>query len=267
MATTWTVAQLGQFPQRLIHEHAAAVHRRADRIGRDEQHAQSRRPARGSHRASKRSRKYPPSGRRNASVSSTTASLRARQREPIAPGKLPERAPPAAQIRRGRARRRNHAEQRAAIAEEEMRRQPPPIMDILPAEQQEILLQHRLDLRFAEALADGAAMLVIHHAARLIQHLPAALPRQVAEVGVFQIEGREQFVEAAQLQEFPPVEGAGSAAAVEAGKQTVDGRVDAMPHAQAAILPPALRQAGFFAQLGRVAKEDLAGDGEDAFVA
>ncbi len=35
-----------------------------------------------------------------------------------------------------------------------------------------------------------------------------------------------------------------------------------MAHAQAAILPPALRQAGFFAQLGRVAEEDLAGDGE-----
>ena len=35
-----------------------------------------------------------------------------------------------------------------------------------------------------------------------------------------------------------------------------------MAHAQAAILPPALRQAGFFAQLGRVGEEDLAGDGE-----
>jgi hypothetical protein len=40
-----------------------------------------------------------------------------------------------------------------------------------------------------------------------------------------------------------------------------------MPHFQAAILPPALRQAGLFAQLGRVAKEDLARDGEDTLVA
>jgi hypothetical protein len=33
-----------------------------------------------------------------------------------------------------------------------------------------------------------------------------------------------------------------------------------MPHAQASILPPALRQPGLFAHAGRVAKEDLAGD-------
>ena len=36
-----------------------------------------------------------------------------------------------------------------------------------------------------------------------------------------------------------------------------------MAHAQAAVLPPALRQAGLLADLGRVAEEDLAGDGED----
>ena len=69
----------------------------------------------------------------------------------------------------------------------------------------------------AEMLADGAAMLVIHDALRLVEHLPAALPGHVAEVGVFQIERREQRIEAAELQKFAPVEGAGSAAAVEAG--------------------------------------------------
>ena len=39
-----------------------------------------------------------------------------------------------------------------------------------------------------------------------------------------------------------------------------------MAHAQRAILPPALSQAGFFAALRRVAEEDLAGDGEHRFV-
>ena len=42
----------------------------------------------------------------------------------------------------------------------------------------------------------------IDHAARLVEHLPAALPRHVAEVGVFQVEGRQQLVEAAQLQKL-----------------------------------------------------------------
>ncbi len=40
-----------------------------------------------------------------------------------------------------------------------------------------------------------------------------------------------------------------------------------MPYFQTAILPPSLRETGLFAQLGRVAKEDLARDGEDALVA
>ena len=39
--------------------------------------------------------------------------------------------------------------------------------------------------------------------------------------------------------------------------------VDAVADAQAAVLPPALGEAGLFAELGRVAEEDLAGDGED----
>ena len=67
-------------------------------------------------------------------------------------------------------------------------------------------------------------MLVIHDAARLVEHFPAALPGQVAEVGVFQIEGREQLVEAAQLEKLAAIERAGSAAAVEARIEIVDGR-------------------------------------------
>src|ERR1035438_9628982 len=40
-----------------------------------------------------------------------------------------------------------------------------------------------------------------------------------------------------------------------------------MPHFQAAILPPALRQSCLFAQLSRIAEENLARDGEHALVA
>src|ERR1019366_9874291 len=62
-------------------------------------------------------------------------------------------------------------------------------------------------------------------------------------------------------------EGAGAAAAVKTGEEIVDGGVDAMPHAQPAILPPALREAGLLANFVRIPKEDLAGDGEDQGVA
>ncbi len=80
-------------------------------------------------------------------------------------------------------------------------------------------LDYGLDVIVAECLADGAAVLVVDHAARLVEHFPAALPGHIAEVGVFQVEGREQLVEAAELEELAPVEGARTAAAVKAGEQ------------------------------------------------
>ena len=89
-----------------------------------------------------------------------------------------------------------------------------------------------------ELLADGAAMLVIHDAARLVENLPAALPGDVAEVGVFEIEGREQRVEAAELEKLAPVEGAGAAAAVEARDRDRRSPVVAVAHAQ----PPSSHQ-------------------------
>ena len=58
-----------------------------------------------------------------------------------------------------------------------------------------------------------------------------------------------------------------AAAAVEAGIQIVDCAVDAVAYAQAAILPPALRKAGLLADLGGIAEENLAGDGEDLGIA
>src|SRR5690349_8455867 len=103
---------------------------------------------------------------------------------------------------------------------------PRPLVDILPAEQDEVFLEDRLHELGRELLSDGAAMLVIHDAARLIQHLPPALPGHVAEVGVFEIEGLEDAVEAAQLEKLRAIEGAATATAVEAGEEIVDCRVD-----------------------------------------
>ena len=148
-----------------------------------------------------------------------------------------------------------------------MRGQTAPLVDILPAKQQVVFLQNVLDMLFAKTLADGAAMLVVYDATRLIEHFPAALPGHIAQVTVFQVEGLQQPVEAAQFEELFAIEGAGTAAAVEAREEIRHARVDSVAHAQTAVFPPALREAGFLAELGGVAEKDLAGDGEDAGVA
>ena len=110
-------------------------------------------------------------------------------------------------------------------------------------------------------------MFVIDHARGLIQDFPAALPGQIAEVGVFQIERREQFVEAAELQKLSAVKGAGSAAAVGARIQLAD--LSARSRWRTRRLrrsPPAFREPGFLAKLVGIGKEDLAGDGEHLLV-
>ena len=118
----------------------------------------------------------------------------------------------------------------------------------------------------AETFPDGAAMLVMHDARRLIENLPAALPRQESKIRVFEIKRREQLIEAAESKEFAAIESAGAAAAIKAGKEAVDRGVLTMADAQTAILPPALRQARFFTPFRVVAKENLAGDGENCFI-
>ena len=75
-----------------------------------------------------------------------------------------------------------------------MRNQTVPAVDIFPAEQDEVLLEDRLDLLLGEPLPDRAAMLVIYLALRLIQNLPPALPGHVPQIGVFEIERAQQFV-------------------------------------------------------------------------
>src|SRR5262249_34089227 len=148
----------------------------------------------------------------------------------------------------------------AGPSEEEVTSQARPLVNVLPAEEKEVLAQDTLDEIRRELLPDGAAMLVVDDAARLIEHFPAALPGHVAEVGVFEVEGFEQAIEATQFEKLDAIEGAASAAAVEAGEEVGDRIVQAMADTQAAILPPALGEAGLFADLGGIAEEDLAGD-------
>src|SRR5262245_46482431 len=129
-------------------------------------------------------------------------------------------------------------------------------MDILPDKQHKVLLEHGLDVSSRKALADGSAMLVIDHAGRLVENFPAALPGEISKVGVFQIKGLEQFVKAAQFQKLLAVERAGSSASVKAGIKLADPGFGTVAHAQSTLEPPAFRQAGFFARLVGVGKED-----------
>src|SRR6185503_9548313 len=119
-----------------------------------------------------------------------------------------------------------------------MRNQPTPIVNILPGEQYEVFLEHRLNVGFRKVLADGAAMFVIDHAGRLVQNFPAAFPGEITKIGVFQVKRFEQLVKAAQLQEFLTVEGAGPTAAVETGIQARDVRFRTVPHVQSSLEPP-----------------------------
>src|ERR1700675_3182924 len=97
-----------------------------------------------------------------------------------------------------------------------MRPQARPFVYVLPAEQNEVLLKDPVDLRLRKSFADRAAVFVKYNTTRLVEHLPSALPRQIADIGVFQIKGTQQLIEAAKFQEFPAIESTRTSAAVEA---------------------------------------------------
>src|SRR6516165_5934144 len=109
-------------------------------------------------------------------------------------------------------------------------------------------------------------MLVPHFARRLVQHFPSPLPRQVTDVGVFQVKRRQQLVESAEFEELPPVERAASASAVETRIQNSDFGIIAVAHPQAAVPPPALRQPRLFPPLPGIAQKNLARYGENLLV-
>jgi hypothetical protein len=109
-------------------------------------------------------------------------------------------------------------------------------------------------------------MLVVDHAPGLIQHLPTALPRQIAKVGVLQVERPEEFIEPPELEEFSAVKRRRTTASVEAWVKTINGGIHTMTDTQSAVFPPSLGQPGLLADLGRVTEEDLARYGKDLVV-
>ncbi len=256
--------QLHHLAKRLVHKDAASVDRRTDRIGRDEQHTQAVWHAlQGSEAIAEVAAERPPEGLRitdggqGQSAAPRTESLR----------KLPEGPPQRTQVGAQGHVAEDHGQHGARPCEEKVRRQPPYLVNVLPAEENVVFLQYGLDLILREFLADGAAMLVEYHAAWLVVDLPAPLPRHETEVRVLQVEGFQQTVEAAEFEEFGAVESAAAAAAVEAGVEIVDCAIDAVANSQAAVLPPALREAGLLADLGCIGEEDLARHGEDFGIA
>ena len=78
---------------------------------------------------------------------------------------------------------------------------------------------------------------MINDAGRLIERLPTALPGEIADVCVFEIKRREQFVEATEFEKLAAVERAGSTAAVEARKEA--GRSPGLRDDPRAALHPA----------------------------
>src|SRR5205823_4598690 len=110
----------------------------------------------------------------------------------------------------------------AGPGEEKVAGKARPFVNVLPAEEDEVLPEDGLDVIAGEGLANGAAMLVVYDATRLVKHLPAAFPGHVAEIRIFQVKGLQQPVEAAELEKLRAAEGTTAAAAVETGEEIVD---------------------------------------------
>ena len=132
-------------PQRLVHEDAAAVHRRADRVGRDEQHAQPLgRRLHGGEAVAEIAAQRPPEG---LGVADRGEAARAPARAHRAAASCRNARHSAAKVGRpGASPNSTRSAARRAQVNDEVRGQPRPLVDVLPAEQQEVLLQHRLDL-------------------------------------------------------------------------------------------------------------------------
>ena len=218
-------AQASQFTHGLVHEHAPAVDWRNDRVRRNEQHPQPFRPR-------------CDLGEAVAEVPSqrTPESLRVADhgqvaRPPAGPDRLRQLAACPPQARKAGSQRRiadGHADQGAGQAEEEVRCQARPLVDVLPGPQEEVFSQDVAYLSVGEAPADGSTVLVIDDAARLIEHLPTALPGEEAEIGVLQVERLKQRVEAAQFEELRAVVGGGASAPVKARVEALHALVDAV---------------------------------------
>src|SRR6185503_8380220 len=90
------------------------------------------------------------------------------------PRQAEKRPPQSHQIRPAWLVAEKKAEHGAGIGEEQVWNQLVPRVNVFPTEQDEVLLEHVLDLALGKAFSDGAAVLVIDLALRLIEHFPAA---------------------------------------------------------------------------------------------
>ena len=130
------------------------MHRRTDRVRRNEQHAEPSRAPRsiGCEAIAKVSAQRPQEGfgigdpRQPSRFSPRPHGLR----------QLRECAPQRPKIRTALHVPEKHRQQRSRPREREMRKQARPFVDVLPAEQQEVLLQHPLDEFRREFFSDGS---------------------------------------------------------------------------------------------------------------
>src|SRR5205809_1010083 len=104
---------------------------------------------------------------------------------------LPKSPPDRAGIRAADDFTEKDAKHRTSPREQKVRAEPLPLVNVLPAEQYEVLLEDGLNVLVSELLADGAAVLVIDDAARLVVDFPTTFPREITEVCVFEIKGFE----------------------------------------------------------------------------
>ena len=133
-----------------------------------------------------------------------------------------------------------------------------PFVDVLPAPQYKVLCQNKFNFLGSISLSDGSPVFVVDHAARFVEHFPAPLPGQIADVRVLHVEWREQRVESAQFEKLSAIERTGAAAAVETRVDLPNALIVAMPHPDAAVFPPALSQACFLPNFRGVGEKDLA---------
>src|SRR5581483_6941334 len=150
-----------QLAEGLIHEDAAAVNRRADGVRGNEQDAQALGGGFDQVEAvaiiaAERAAESLGIGDARELFRRSPGANRARQ--------LQERPAQRGEIGPAGSIAENDAEDRARPGEEQMREQTRRLVNIFPGEEQVVLFEHRLNLRFAEFLANGAAMLMIDNA-------------------------------------------------------------------------------------------------------
>ena len=142
-----------------------------------------------------------------------------------------------------------------------------PVPHVLPEKEELVAPDDGFELGPLEAPVRGGPVLVVDHRLGREEHLPSDAPGAVAQVGVLDVDGGVERIEAAELEELPAVEGRGAAArperrvvaAREAPPRQIDMRVVDHAAAKARRSLP-----GLLAARRGVLQEHLARDGEGA---